>query len=261
MERARGRAKLALVGLAVVLVGAVAACGDDSDDSSGSGGGDDTEAAGNEPGAVEDESEAHRTVEALVHEGSERTSELYEDPSELDDPNSNRMDRLAALYTPDNPFPETIEEHLRMLADNGVAYLPGPGGFHERITVFDLTTLDEDTVRFQYCAALSIEITDPGLDDPYLAELRTGAGEARRTDGTWQIHDMVTPTEPREWDPETLAPDECDHMGLEQLELIIDVTDPELFDDSARGAGDAGAGGDADGEAGEDFEEEEDDDE
>jgi hypothetical protein len=247
---------LLLAALLVALTGMAAACGDDgsSGDSDGSGSGtaDGPDAPGTHPGAAENEEDAHRIVESLVHDASERTSELYEDPSELDDPDSNRLDRLVALYTPDNPFPESIEGHLRQLADDGVAYVPGPGGFHERIRVFDLTTIDDDTVRFQYCAALSVEITGADMDDPYLAELRTGVGEARLIDATWQIHDMVTPSEPRAWDPERLAPDECDHMALEQLEMLIDVTNPELFSapGDASDADEAGAGADGAADAG-----------
>lgn len=258
MERANTYAlirKLLITGTATLLALLMTGCGDDSDSdgSSGSGGSD---APGSHPSATENEGDAHRIVENLVHDASERANELYEDPSVVDDPTSNRLERLLALYTPDNTFPEAIEEHVRLLADDGVSYAPGPRGFHERLRVFDLTTIDDDTVRFQYCAALSIEIVGSDLEDPFLAELRTGVGEAHRIDGTWLLYDLVTPTEPREWDPERLTPDECDHMALEQLEQIIDVTDPELFGDPAGPAadddtGDTGDTDDAGGESGE----------
>ena len=62
---------------------------------------------------------SHEVVEELVLEATELADELFQDPTAVEDPDNEALDRLREIYTDDSPTPDGVEDQLRELVATG----------------------------------------------------------------------------------------------------------------------------------------------
>lgn len=193
---------------AATVVSTATACSDDDEAASG----DDTATTSEttsttQPPATDEAS--HEVVEELVIEATGLADELFQDPSVVDDPDSEALDELRELYTDDSPTPDGVEESVRGLAERGERYRPAASGIYREVAIYKwYPATDDDTLTFDTCSLIDREKVN-AAGDVVTTEARvifTG-GEARRVDGVWRFYGLSSdvsrdmPIEPGQADP------------------------------------------------------------
>ena len=182
---ARGRA-LALV---TMLTLAVAACSG-GDDASG---GPTTTRPPPTPSTTQPPASAGPAAQAIVEdqvvEATALFDELIQDPSRLDDPNDDTLDRLREIYTEDSSTPAAVERGVRELAQAGERYRPAASGIFREVSIYQWEpAADDDTLRFDTCSLIDRERVDAaGTVLEADARVVFAAGEAHRVQGEWRF--------------------------------------------------------------------------
>jgi hypothetical protein len=176
--------------VAVVLVSATA-CSDD--DTSAADGTETTTTAASttttQPPATDVAS--HEIVEDLVLEATALADELFQDPTAVEDPDNEALDRLREIYTEDSPTPDGVEEQLRELTANGQRERPSSTGIFREVSVYAFEPVDADTLSFDTCNQIDTETVDAdGTVVEREAMVVFVRGSARRVDGVWRFHGL-----------------------------------------------------------------------
>jgi hypothetical protein len=161
-----------------------------------------------------DQEAAFPIVEELVYEATDLADELYQDPTAVEDSDDERIARLREVYTDDSPTPDGVIGQLEELNANGQRKRTAASGVFRELVVYQLTAVDDDTIRFRICATEDQETVD-GEDNVVdrRAQVSQGTGEARRVDGTWRFYgihpedDLTIP-----FDPGTAQPGFCEQV-------------------------------------------------
>jgi hypothetical protein len=176
--------------LALVVLALVASCADDDDDTAHSR--DDTSSttttSTTQPPASNEE-DAFPIIKDLVLEATAVADLLFQDPTEVNDPDNRDVKRLREIYTDDSPTPDGVLDQLRELAEKGQHRRPAQSGVFRDLGVYQMTRLDDDKVRFRICASEDQETVD--ANDTVIeqrAQVVQGVGEARRVDGVWRFY-------------------------------------------------------------------------
>jgi hypothetical protein len=173
-----------------VALTVLAACGDDDADDGRSDG------TNTEPGSststtqppATDEEDAFPIVEDLVTEATALADELFQNPSAVEDPHNPELARLREIYTEDSDTPDGVVAQLQELVDRGQRERPSESGVFRDLGVYQMATVDRDTIRFRICATEDSEVIDEeGNVVDQNAQVVQGVGEARRVDGTWRF--------------------------------------------------------------------------
>jgi hypothetical protein len=178
-------------GLVGALLVSVTACSDD-----------DTSAADDEarttiasttttqPPATDEAS--HEIVEELVLEATGLADELFQDPTAVEDPDNEALDRLRELYTEDSPTPDGVEESVRGLADRDERYRPAASGIYREVSIYRwYPATDENTLTFDTCSLIDREkVNAAGEVIDTEARVIFTAGEARRVAGVWRFYGL-----------------------------------------------------------------------
>jgi hypothetical protein len=186
---------------AAVVVTSGTACSDDDERAGGDGTPTTSETTSTTQPPATDEA-SHEVVEELVIEATGLADELFQDPSAVDDPDSEALDRLREIYTDDSPTPDGIEDELRELVANGQRQRPSETGIFREVSVYGFEPVDEDTLTFDTCNQIDFETVN--ADDTVVdtqAMVVFVEGTARRVDGVWRFHglsDDVTRSNPIE---------------------------------------------------------------
>lgn len=194
----------AAVATAAALVVGLAACGDDGD------GGDDEngQASGppttteptttTQPSATEDEEAAFEAVREGFDERQQLIDELFTEPSLLDDPEPEQVQRLRELVTGDlAQSVDATAEFAERLANRG-RRLRAAGEVLFDWGIYRMEATGADTITFEACVIRdSVEIDEAGEVVPGSGVVlgQFGVGEAHRVDGAWRLHQMTRDTD------------------------------------------------------------------
>lgn len=163
------------------------------------------------PATGDTQDEAFSNVRVVVTEATGIVDKLFQDPELVDNPANEDLDRLRQLYTPGSQTPAGVEAQLHALADQGQRMQPADRIFRD-LGLYQLSPVDEDTVRFRVCATEDQETVDAdGQVVSTLSQVTQGDGEARRVDGVWRL-DHIAPREDLTlpFAPGTADPGFCD---------------------------------------------------
>lgn len=143
-----------------------------------------------DPPATDDA--AKEEVEAVVMEATAIVDELLQDPSLIDDPEDDRIGRLADLYADDSPAPGAIEDRVREMATSGEYRRPAASGVYRELVIYQWSSpTDANTLRFDTCAVIDNELVDADGDVLETeSQVVYAAGEARRVDGVWRFYGL-----------------------------------------------------------------------
>lgn len=211
----------AVVGLVLLVL--LSSCG--GDDDTGSNRAADEQSASAEPSttttatdatqpSATDEDAAFPLIADLAIEANTLVDELLQDPTAVEDPDNEQIARLREIHTDDSPTPDGVVAQLEALVEKEQRERPAASGVFSDFGVYQMTALDEDTVRFRTCSTEDSETIDV---DGNVVEVRSqvsqGVGEARRVDGAWLMYgihledDRTIPLEPG-----TARPGFCDDV-------------------------------------------------
>jgi hypothetical protein len=211
----------AAAGLVLLLL--LSSCGDD-DDSSSAGRPDQRSPSAEtstttiavdttQPSAV-DEDAAFPLIGDLAIEANTLVDELLQDPTAVEDPDNEQIARLREIHTDDSPTPDGVVAQLEALVEGGQRERPAASGVFSDFGVYQMTALDDDTVRFRTCSSEDSETIDAeGNVVDHRSQVSQGVGEARRVNGAWRIYgihledDRTIPLEPG-----TARPGFCDDL-------------------------------------------------
>jgi hypothetical protein len=174
--------------LATVALASVVACSDEEPSAAGD---DDTtttvaSTTTTQPPATDEAS--HEAVEELVLEATGLADELFQDPTAVEDPDSEALDRLREIYTEDSPTPDSVEEQLRDFVASGQHQRPAANGLFREVSVYAFETVDADTLTFDTCNQIDKETVDAdGEVVATDARVVFVSGEAHRVDGAWRF--------------------------------------------------------------------------
>jgi hypothetical protein len=199
-------AAAAIAAAVVVTTGTV--CSDDDEPAVGDGTTTTSEPTSTTQPPATDEA-SHEVVEELVIDATGLADELFQDPSAVEDPDSDALDELRELYTDDSPTPDGVEESVRGLAERGERYRPAASGIYREVAIYTwFPATDEDTLTFDTCSLIDREKVNAAGEviDTEARVIFTG-GEARRIDGEWRFYGLSSdvsrdmPIEPGQADP------------------------------------------------------------
>lgn len=161
-----------------------------------------------------DEEAAYPIIRDLVLEATALTDQLFQDPTAAEDPDNPDIERLRELYTEDSPTPDGVLDQLSDLADKGQRWRASQSGVFRDLGVYEMTTLDDDKVRFRICASEDLETVDENdhvVDQR--AQVTQGVGEARRVDGIWRFYGInIEDDRTLEIAPGSANPGFCDSL-------------------------------------------------
>jgi hypothetical protein len=206
-----------------LLLGALVAACSDGDDDQPSGGAEDRQSSQDmaseetQPAAT-DEDAAFPIVEDLALEATALVDDLYQEPTAIEDPDNQDLERLRGIYTDDSPTPPAIETQLRQLVDDGQRMRPAASGVFRDLGVYRPIAVDDNTIRFRICATEDRETIDSdGNVVDQRAQVTQGVGEARRIDGRWRFYG-IQPDDDRTLaiEPGTANPGFCDRLFADQ---------------------------------------------
>jgi hypothetical protein len=175
---------------ALTLLGGTPACSGDDTSSADTTSTSSSTTTTTHPPAT-DEAAAFPIVEELVHEATDLTDELYQDPAVVDEPENDDIARLRELYTADNPTPDGVVQNLQELSDQDRQIRAASSGIFRDLYLYDITATDENTVHFGFCALQDQETVDTdGNVVEHFAEVTQGEGEARREENIWRFYGL-----------------------------------------------------------------------
>lgn len=217
---ARNRPARRYAALAITAL-ALTACGDDDTDDSGSGSTNPDASSSTAPTTqppATDEEAAFPIIEDLVLEATALTDQLFQNPAEVNDPDNRDVERLREIYTDDSPTPDGVVEQLRDMAEQGQRRRPAQSGVFRDLGVYQMTSLDDDTVRFRICASEDQETIDAnGAVIDQRAQVTQGVGEARRVDGVWRFYGInIEDDRTLQIAPGSANPGFCDSLFAEE---------------------------------------------
>jgi hypothetical protein len=184
----------AAFGLVAVVAVSAAACSDD--DTAASGDGETTTTASTttttQPSATDDPDAAFDAVEEVVLEATSLADRLFQDPTVVNEPDNDDLERFREIYTDDSPTPDGVEAQLRDLAERGQRGRPTPGGeVYREVAPYAFEVLDADTVGFDTCNQVDRQVVDAaGQVIETSAQIVFVAGTARRVDGIWRFEGL-----------------------------------------------------------------------
>ncbi len=170
-----------------------AACSDD--DTTASGDGETTTTASTtttQAAATDDPDAAFDAVEEVVLEATGLSDRLFQDPTVVNEPDNEDLERLREIYTNDSPTPDGVEAQLRDLAERGQRGRPTPGGeVYREVAPYAFEVVDADTVRFDTCNQLDSQTVDEdGNVIETTAQIVFVSGSARRVSGVWHVEGL-----------------------------------------------------------------------
>jgi hypothetical protein len=179
--------------LAVVTVGlllAATSCGDDSSDDEGDDGPSDTPPSTTtttHPSTEDDEEAAFDIVKDLETEVDALVERLYRDPSVVDDPDNPDLQRLEEIVAEEHL--ESVRTALRENNEEGVAQVAPSSGVYLETYVYDIGTVDGDTIRYAFCAVqdlIRVDAEGNELDEGFATGVQ-GIRQAHRENGLWRL--------------------------------------------------------------------------
>jgi hypothetical protein len=145
-----------------------------------------------QPSATDDPEAAFDAVEEVLLEATSIADRLVQDPTVVDDPGNEDLERLREIYTENSPTPDGVEAQLRDLAEKGQRGRPTPGGeVYREIAPYNFEVVDPDMVRFDTCNQLDAQTVDAaGEVVETTSQIVFVGGTAQRVDGVWRLYGL-----------------------------------------------------------------------